>query len=212
MLAAMNSSTSLLAVSPLLVGGAIVALLALLVPAIYVIAVYNGLKRSQVRAQNAFSQIDVQLKRRFDLIPNLVEAVKGYMAHERGTLEAVIAARAQASSALGAVEGGAMGMASMGALANASGALDGALNRLIGLVERYPELKANTNALQLQEELASTENRIAFARQAYNDAVMRLNEAIAVFPSNLVASFFGIDEMGLFQAESGERVAVAVKF
>ena len=202
----------MLAVSPLLVGGTIVVFLALLVPAIYVIAVYNGLRRAQVRAQNAFSQIDVQLKRRFDLIPNLVETVKGYMAHERGTLEAVIAARAQASSALGAVEGGAMGMASMGALANASGALDGALNRLIGLVERYPELKANTNALQLQEELASTENRIAFARQAYNDAVMRLNEGIVVFPASIVANMFGIREMGLFEAAAGERAAVAVKF
>ena len=202
----------MLAVSPLLVGGAIVLFLALLVPAIYVIAVYNGLRRSQVRARNAFSQIDVQLKRRFDLIPNLVETVKGYMAHERGTLEAVIAARAQAAGALGAVEGGAMGIASMGALANASGALDGALNRLIGLVERYPELKANANALQLQEELASTENRIAFARQAYNDAVMRLNEGIVVFPASLVAGMFGIREMGLFEAAAGERASVGVKF
>jgi LemA protein len=103
-------------------------------------------------------------------------------------------------------------MASMGALANASGALDGALNRLIGLVERYPELKANTNALQLQEELASTENRIAFARQAYNDAVMRLNEGIVVFPASIVANMFGIREMGLFEAAAGERAAVAVKF
>jgi len=154
----------------------------------------------------------VQLKRRFDLIPNLVEAVKGYMAHERGTLEAVIAARAQAAGALGAVHGGAMGIASMGALANASGALDGALNRLIGLVERYPELKANQNALQLQEELASTENRIAFARQAYNDAVMRLNESIVVFPASLVAGWFGIGQMGMFEAAAGERETVAVKF
>jgi LemA protein len=208
----MIGSTTMLAVSPLLVGGAIVLFLALLVPAIYVIAVYNGLRRAQVRAQNAFSQIDVQLKRRFDLIPNLVETVKGYMAHERGTLEAVIAARAQAAGALGAVEGGAMGVASMGALANASGALDGALNRLIGLVERYPELKANTNALQLQEELASTENRIAFARQAYNDAVMRLNESIVVFPASLVAGWFGIGQMGMFEAAAGERETVGVRF
>ena len=208
----MIGSTPMLAVSPLLVGGAIVLFLALLVPAIYVIAVYNGLRRSQVRARNAFSQIDVQLKRRFDLIPNLVETVKGYMAHERGTLEAVIAARAQAAGALGAVEGGAMGIASMGALANASGALDGALNRLIGLVERYPELKANANALQLQEELASTENRIAFARQAYNDAVMRLNESIVVFPASLVAGWFGIEQMGMFEAAAGERAVVGVKF
>lgn len=208
----MIGPTSMLAVSPALIGGAVFAVLLLLAPTIYVIVVYNGLRRAQVRAQNAFSQIDVQLKRRFDLIPNLVETVKGYMAHERGTLEAVIAARAQAAGALGAVEGGAMGIASMGALANASGALDGALNRLIGLVERYPELKANTNALQLQEELASTENRIAFARQAYNDAVMRLNESIVVFPASLVAGWFGIAQMGMFEAAAGERNAVGVKF
>jgi LemA protein len=203
---------AILAVSPLLLSVAVVAFLLLIVPLLWVIAVYNGLRRAQVRAQNAFSQIDVQLKRRFDLIPNLVEAVKGYMAHERGTLEAVIAARAQAAGALGAVHGGAMGIASMGALANASGALDGALNRLIGLVERYPELKANQNALQLQEELASTENRIAFARQAYNDAVMRLNESIVVFPASLVAGWFGIGQMGMFEAAAGERETVAVKF
>ena len=203
---------AILAVSPLLLSVAVVAFLLLIVPLLWVIAVYNGLRRAQVRAQNAFSQIDVQLKRRFDLIPNLVEAVKGYMAHERGTLEAVIAARAQAAGALGAVHGGAMGIASMGALANASGALDGALNRLIGLVERYPELKANQNALQLQEELASTENRIAFARQAYNDAVMRLNESIVVFPASLVAGWFGIEQMGMFEAAAGERASVAVKF
>jgi LemA protein len=203
---------AILAVSPLLLSVAVVAFLLLIVPLLWVIAVYNGLKRAQVRAQNAFSQIDVQLKRRFDLVPNLVEAVKGYLAHERGTLEAVIAARAQAAGALGAVQGGAMGIASMGALANASGALDGALNRLIGLVERYPELKANQNALQLQEELASTENRIAFARQAYNDAVMRLNESIVVFPASIVAGWFGIGQMGMFEAAAGERETVAVKF
>ncbi|MEY2715952.1 MAG: hypothetical protein RIT24_2295 [Planctomycetota bacterium] len=208
----MIAPQAILAVSPLLLSVAVVAFLLLIVPLLWVIAVYNGLKRAQVRAQNAFSQIDVQLKRRFDLIPNLVEAVKGYMAHERGTLEAVIAARAQAAGALGAVQGGAMGIASMGALANASGALDGALNRLIGLVERYPELKANQNALQLQEELASTENRIAFARQAYNDAVMRLNESIVVFPASIVAGWFGIGQMGMFEAAAGERETVAVKF
>ncbi|MEY3142813.1 MAG: hypothetical protein RLY21_1306 [Planctomycetota bacterium] len=185
---------------------------ALLGAGIWLIATYNGLRRAQVRAQNAFSQIDVQLKRRYDLIPNLVETVKGYMAHERETLEAVIRARSQAASALGVVEGGAMGIASMAALANASGALDGALNRLIGLVEAYPELKANQNALQLQEELASTENRIAFARQAFNDSVMRLNESIVVFPSNLVANMFGIREMGLFEATADERASVSVRF
>ena len=198
----------------LFVGLGVVAI-AVIVPAIWVIAVYNGLRRSQVRAKNAFSQIDVQLKRRFDLIPNLVETVKGYMSHERATLEAVIAARAQAAGALGALgstSGAMFGAASITQLANASTALDGALGRLIGLVERYPELKANQNALQLQEELASTENRIAFARQAYNDAVMRLNEQIVVFPASFVASTFGITEMGLFEADAAARAAVAVKF
>jgi LemA protein len=179
---------------------------------IWTIVTYNGLRRGQVRAQNAFSQIDVQLKRRHDLIPNLVETVKGYMTHERESLEAVVKARAQAAGALGAVESGSMGVASMTALANASGALDGALNRLIGLVEKYPELKANTNALALQEELASTENRIAFARQAFNDSVMRLNESIVVFPASLVAGAFGIREMGLFEADAASRELPSVRF
>jgi len=204
---------AILAVSPLLLSVAVVAFLLLIVPLLWVIAVYNGLKRAQVRAQNAFSQIDVQLKRRFDLVPNLVEAVKGYMAHERGTLEAVIAARAQAAGALGAVQGGAMGIASMGALANASGALDGALNRLIGLVERYPELKANQNALQLQEELASTENRIAFARQAYNDAVMGYNNKREVFPSSIVANLFNFVAAALLEIDNpAKRETPQVKF
>ncbi|MEY3026965.1 MAG: LemA family protein [Phycisphaerales bacterium] len=207
----MIGPTTILGNTALTVGG-VLALLLLIVPVFWLIATYNGLRRAQVRAQNAFSQIDVQLKRRFDLIPNLVETVKGYMAHERGTLEAVIAARAKASSALGAVEGGEMGVVGMGALASATGTLDGALGRLFGLVERYPELKANQNALQLQEELASTENRIAFARQAYNDAVMRLNEGIVVFPASIVANLFSIREMGMFEAAAGEREAVAVKF
>jgi len=189
-----------------------VVLTALLIPVLWVIAVYNGLRRSQVRAKNAFSQIDVQLKRRFDLIPNLVETVKGYMAHERATLEAVIAARSQAAGALGAAQGAMLGVSAVTQLANASTALDGALGRLVGLVERYPELKANQNALQLQEELASTENRIEFARQAYNDAVMRLNEQIVVFPASMVARTFGVTEMGLFEADAAARAAVAVKF
>ena len=185
---------------------------AILIPAIWVISVYNGLRRSQVRAKNAFSQIDVQLKRRFDLIPSLVETVKGYMQHERSTLEAVIAARAQAAGALGAAQGAMLGVSAITNLANASTALDGALGRLMGLVEAYPELKANQNALQLQEELASTENRIAFARQSYNDSVMRLNEQIVVFPASIVARTFGIGEMGLFEADAAARAAVAVKF
>ena len=212
----MNGIELIVAVSPLtgpLIIAGIVFTVVVLIPGLYTLTIYNGLRRAQVRAQNAFSQIDVQLKRRFDLIPNLVESVKGYMAHERGTLEAVINARAQCASALGATGGGTMmGAATVGALANASGALDGALHRMIGLVERYPELKANQNALQLQEELASTENRIAFARQAYNDSVMRLNESIVVFPSSIIASFFSIEPMGLFEATAGERASVAVRF
>jgi LemA protein len=210
----MEGTPLLLSNAVLFVGLGVLAV-AVLVPAIWVIAVYNGLRRAQVRARNAFSQIDVQLKRRFDLIPNLVEAVKGYMAHERSTLEAVIAARSQAAGALGALgagEGALLGVSAVTQLANASSALDGALGRLIGLVERYPELKANQNALQLQEELASTENRIAFARQAYNDAVMRLNERIVVFPASIVARTFAITEMGLFEADASARAAVAVKF
>jgi LemA protein len=210
----MEGTPLLLSNAVLFVGLGVLAV-AVLVPAIWVIAVYNGLRRAQVRARNAFSQIDVQLKRRFDLIPNLVEAVKGYMAHERSTLEAVIAARSQAAGALGALgagEGALLGVSAVTQLANASSALDGALGRLIGLVERYPELKANQNALQLQEELASTENRIAFARQAYHDAVMRLNERIVVFPASIVARTFAITEMGLFEADASARAAVAVKF
>jgi len=176
---------------------------------------YNGFVRSNEGVDAQWAQVESQYQRRFDLIPNLVETVKGYMVHERATLEAVIAARSQAAGALGALgttEGAMLGAASITQLANASTALDGALGRLIGLVERYPELKANQNALQLQEELASTENRIAFARQAYNDAVMRLNEQIVVFPASVVARTFGITEMGLFEADAAARAAVAVKF
>lgn len=193
--------------------GIVACCAAVLLPLLWVITVYNGLRTKQVRARNAFSQIDVQLKRRHDLIPNLVETVKGYMAHERGTLEAVIAARTRAAGALSTVsaEGGALSVASMASLASASGALDGALHRLIGLVERYPELKANQNALQLQEELVSTENRIAFARQAFNDSVMRLNESIIVFPASIVAKSFAIAPMGLFEAENNERALPSVK-
>ena len=210
----MIGTATTLANTGLVVGG-IVGLAALAVPAVWIVVAYNSLRRAQVRAQNAFSQIDVQLKRRFDLIPNLVETVKGYMQHERATLEAVIAARAQAAGALGAVAGGGagmMGVASMGALTSASGALDGALNRLMGLVERYPELKANQNALELQEELASTENRIAFARQAYNDAVMTYNTRLAVFPDLLIARLFSFASAGLFEADEGARALPQVDF
>ena len=188
-----------------------VVLILLLAPVIWLVMAYNRLARLRVRCENAYSQIDVQLKRRFDLVPNLVEAVKGYMAHERQTLEAVIRARAAAVDGLrgasGAMHGGVVGM---GALAAASGQLDAALGRLFGVMERYPDLKANQNALQLQEELVHTENRIAFARQGYNDSVQSLNAQIAMFPTNLVAGLFAFRPMPMFKAADQERAAVRV--
>jgi LemA protein len=199
-----------LAVSTMLVVVPVVLIL-LLAPVIWLVMAYNRLARLRVRCENAYSQIDVQLKRRFDLVPNLVEAVKGYMAHERQTLEAVIRARAAAVDGLrgasGAMHGGVVGM---GALAAASGQLDAALGRLFGVMERYPDLKANQNALQLQEELVHTENRIAFARQGYNDSVQSLNAQIAMFPTNLVAGLFAFRPMPMFEAADQERAAVRV--
>lgn len=200
----------LLAVSAAVLVLPLVAIL-LLAPVMWLVVAYNRLARLRVRCENAYSQIDVQLKRRFDLVPNLVEAVKGSMAHERQTLEAVIRARAAAVDGLrgasGAMHGGVVGM---GALAAASGQLDAALGRLFGVMERYPDLKANQNALQLQEELVHTENRIAFARQGYNDSVQSLNAQIAMFPINLVAGLFAFRPMPMFEAADQERAAVRV--
>ena len=146
---------------------------------LYFIGIYNGLVKRKNEVQNSWAQIDVQLKRRHDLIPNLVEAVKGYMTHEKGTLEAVIQARNAATSAKGPAQAGA-----------AEGLLGALLGRIFVLAEDYPELKANTNFLALQEELTSTENRIAFARQAYNDAATRLNNAREVFPAVIISRGF----------------------
>lgn len=203
-------SLGFLAVSTAIVVLPLVAILPL-APLIWLVMAYNRLARLRVRCENAYSQIDVQLKRRFDLVPNLVEAVKGSMAHERQTLEAVIRARAAAVDGLrgasGAMHGGVVGM---GALAAASGQLDAALGRLFGVMERYPDLKANQNALQLQEELVHTENRIAFARQGYNDSVQSLNAQIAMFPINLVAGLFAFRPMPMFEAADQERAAVRV--
>ncbi|MBM4115285.1 MAG: LemA family protein [Phycisphaerae bacterium] len=186
-------------------------LILLAAPLIWLVVAYNRLARLRVRCENAYSQIDVQLKRRFDLVPNLVEAVKGYMVHERQTLEAVIRARAAAVDGLrgasGAMHGGVVGM---GALAVASGQLDAALGRLFGIMERYPDLKADQNALQLQEELVHTENRIAFARQGYNDSVQSLNAEIAMFPTNVVAGLFAFRTMPMFEAADQERAVVRV--
>lgn len=193
---------------------AIVVTAAAAMAVIWVAAMYNRLATRRVRVSNGFAQIDVQLRRRHDLVPNLVATVKGYMEHERQTLEAVTAARAAAVNAQQRVgQGGGMGdAAAMLALAQAEGVLQGALGRLMLLMERYPDIKASTNALALQEELVSTENRIAFARQAYNDAVMAYNTLLAVFPSNLVAGVFSFVPAALFEADEAARVVPEVGF
>lgn len=153
--------------------------------------IYNQLVALKNRFQNAFSQIEVQLKRRYDLIPNLVETAKGYMAHEKGTLEAVIQARNQAVSGLNKAAANPGDPAAMQALASAESGLSGALGRLFALSEAYPDLKANQNMAQLTEEITSTENKVAFARQAYNDTVMAYNTYRQSFPPILFASFLG---------------------
>ena len=157
----------------------------------WLVALYNGLVRSRNAYRNAFAQIDVQLQRRFDLIPNLVETAKAYLTHERETLEAVIAARGAAQAGLAAAKASPGDPAAMAELSRSQGALDGVLGRLRAVVEAYPDLKANQNMMQLSEELTSTENRVAFARQAYNDSVMAYNNKREVFPSSLVAGNFG---------------------
>jgi LemA protein len=180
----------------------------------WAIAIYNGLVQLRNRFKNAFAQIDVQLKRRYDLIPNLIETVKGYMAHERQTLEAVISAR---NSALGANQKAAADptdAAAMQQMAAAEQGLSGALGRLFALSEAYPDLKANQNMMQLSEELTSTENKIAFARQAYNDSVMEYNTQREIFPNTLFAGMFGFSAATLLEAteSADERKAPKVSF
>ena len=180
---------------------------------LWVVAVYNGLVTHRNRYKNAFAQIDVQLKRRYELIPNLVETAKGYMKHERETLEAVINARNIASGAAGKAAANPEDARSIQTLNKAEGELTGALSRLMVVVEQYPDLKANQNMLSLQEELTSTENKVAFSRQGYNDAVMAYNTAREVFPSNIIAGMFNFSEASLFEVENpGERVAPKVVF
>jgi LemA protein len=179
----------------------------------FAIGVYNTLVTLRNRYKNAFSQIDVQLKRRYDLIPNLVETAKGYMRHERETLEAVINARNSAvtASQRAAVSPG--DSAAMGGLNLAESQLSGALGRMFALAEAYPDLKANQNMLALQEELTSTENKVAFARQAFNDAVTSYNTGIEKFPSSLIAGMTGFAPAQLFETESPkEREAPRVAF
>jgi LemA protein len=181
---------------------------------VWAIAIYNGLVALRNRFKNAFAQIDVQLKRRYDLIPNLVEAVKGYLQHERQTLEAVVQARGNAVSAAQRAAAAPGDPAAMQGLAQAEGVLGGALGRLLAVFESYPDLKANQNVLALQEELTSTENKIAFARQAYNDSVMQYNTKRESFPDNIFAGVFSFTPAELLQAtESGEqRAAPKVSF
>jgi LemA protein len=180
----------------------------------FAIAMYNRLVALRNRYKNAFAQIDVQLKRRYDLIPNLVEAAKGYLQHERGTLEAVVAARGAAVTASQRAAGAPGDPAAMQGLAQAEGALGGALGRLMAVFEAYPDLKANQNILALQEELSSTENKIAFARQAYNDSVMEYNTTRESFPENTMAGMFGFGPAELLQATESpaERQAPKVSF
>jgi LemA protein len=182
--------------------------------ALWAIGIYNGLVTLRNRFKNAFSQIDVQLKRRYDLIPNLVESVKGYIQHERGTLEAVVKARGSAVSAAQAAAAKPGDPAAMQGLAQAEGAHGGALGRLLAVFEQYPDLKANQNVLGLQEELSSTENKIAFSRQAYNDSVMEYNTKRESFPDNVFAGMFGFSAAELLQSTDSqeERKAPKVSF
>jgi LemA protein len=179
----------------------IIVLVVVVLLALYAVVLYNGLVRLRNRVESSWAQIDVQLKRRWDLIPNLVETVKGYASHERQTLEAVVAARNAATTATGPAQAGA-----------SENILTGALRQLFAVAEAYPDLKANTNFLQLQEELTGTEGRIAYARQYYNDAVERYNTKIQVVPSSIVAGMFNFGEREYFEPEAESRATPKVQF
>jgi len=172
------------------------------------VAIYNGLVTARNAFKNAFAQIDVQLQRRFDLIPNLVETAKGYLQHERGTLEAVTAARTAAQAGLSAAKANPGDPAAMAELAQTQGALNGALGRLMVVMEAYPDLKASQNMMQLTEELTSTENKVAFARQAFNDAVMGYNNKREVFPSSVIAGMTGFAPAALLEIPEEKQAVV----
>ena len=178
--------------------------------ALWVMGIYNRLVTLRNRFKNAFAQIDVQLKRRYDLIPNLVETAKGYLKHERETLEAVIQARNQAAQAASTAASDPGNPGAVQALAGAETALTGTLGRFFALSEAYPDLKANSNMMQLNEELTSTENKVSFARQAFNDAVTTFNTQREVFPNNIFAGMFGFKEADLFEVKD-EAVKEAPK-
>ncbi len=198
-------------IAVLIVLGAL--LLVAVVLGLWVAGIYNSLVTLRNRFKNAFAQIDVQLKRRYDLIPNLVETAKGYMKHERETLETVIAARNTAYAASKAAAANPADAGAMKSLLGAESGLAGALSRLMVVSEQYPDLKANQNMMQLTEELTSTENKISFARQAYNDAVTSYNTTRERFPTNLLAGMFNFAEAQLFQVDNAaERQAPQVKF
>ena len=192
----------------------IVVLVVALVLIAWLVGIYNRLVKLRNQYKNAFSQIDVQLKRRYDLIPNLVETAKGYMKHERETLEAVITARNKAQAAVQAAAARPGDPAAMQGLQTAEAGVTGALGRFFALAESYPDLKANQNMLSLQEELTSTENKVAFSRQAYNDAVMGYNTARETFPNSIIAGATGFGPAQLFELEAPavERAAPKVSF
>jgi len=177
----------------------IIAVIAVII-VFWIVGLYNGLVRMRNAIRNAWAQIDVQLKRRHDLIPNLVEVVKDYMAYEQETLTKVIAAR-----------GAAIGAQGTAAIAKAEGELSGALKSLFAVMEAYPDLKANQNVMSLQEELTSTENKIAFARQYFNDSVMRLNNATEVFPSSIIAGMAGFKQETYYEVPETDKEPVKVK-
>jgi LemA protein len=187
-----------------------IVLIVVILIAFFFISIYNRLVGGRNAYKNAFAQIDVQLTRRHDLIPNLVETAKGYMKHERETLEAVIAARNVAVTGLKTAAANPGDPNAVQQLAGAENALSGALGRLFALAEAYPDLKANQNMMQVSEELTSTENKVAFARQAFNDAVMNYNNAREMFPNSIVANSFGFAPAQLLQIEAPEKRAVPV--
>jgi LemA protein len=193
--------------------GFLILLAIIVVVVFWIVSLYNRLVGARNGYKNAFAQIDVQLKRRYDLIPNLVETAKGYIKHERETLEAVIKARNSAVSAVQAAAANPGDASAMRGLAGAEGALTGALGRLFAVAEAYPDLKANQNMMQLSEELTSTENKVAFARQAYNDSVMGYNNQREMFPGSVIAGMFNFQPAQLLELdEPAARQAPKVSF